>query len=73
MNRRWASEHEQQLLELRAIGFTWRAIAKKGGRSEASVVTRVAIMKARTGREKQNDADFRAASLSPLAGGSGLS
>lgn len=65
MNRRWTSEHEQQLLELRATGLTWRAIAKKVGRSEASVVTHVAIMKARTDREKQNDADFRT-SLSPL-------
>ena len=66
MNRRWTSEHEQQLLELRATGLTWRAIAKKVGRSEASVVTRVAIMKARSGREAQNEADFRAASLSPM-------
>ncbi len=65
MNRRWTIEHEQQLLELRATGLTWRAIAKKVGRSEASVVTRVAIMKARVGREEQN-ADFGAASLSPL-------
>jgi hypothetical protein len=54
MNRRWTIEHEQQLLELRATGLTWRAIAKKVGRSEASVVTRVAIMKARSGREEQN-------------------
>jgi hypothetical protein len=61
MNRRWTIEHEQQLLELRATGLTWRAIAKKVGRSEASVVTRVAIMKARIDREEQN-ADFRAAS-----------
>jgi hypothetical protein len=66
MNRRWTSEHEQQLLELRATGLTWRAIAKKVGRSEASVVTRVAIMKARIDREKQDDADFRASTLSPL-------
>jgi len=66
MNRRWTSEHERELLELRATGLTWRAIAKKVGRSEASVVTRVAIMKARIDREEQNDADFRAASLSPL-------
>jgi DNA-binding NarL/FixJ family response regulator len=72
MNRRWTSEHERQLLELRATGLTWRAIAKKVGRSEASVVTRVTIMKARIDRETQNEADFRAASLSPLAGGSGL-
>ena len=72
MNRRWTNEHERQLLELRATGLTWRAIAKKVGRSEATVVTRVAIMKARIDREQQNDADFRAASLSPLAGGSGL-
>jgi hypothetical protein len=66
MNRRWTSEHEQQLLELRATGLTWRAVAKKVGRSEASVVTRVAIMKARIDREKQDDADFRASTLSPL-------
>jgi hypothetical protein len=66
MNRRWTNEHERQLLELRATGLTWRAIAKKVGRSEASVVTRVTIMKARTDREKRDDADFRAASLSPL-------
>lgn len=72
MNRRWTNEDERQLLELRATGLTWRAIAKKVGRSEASVVTRVAIMKARIDREQQDDADFRAASLSPLAGGSGL-
>ena len=72
MNRRWTNEHERQLLELRATGLTWRAIAKKVGRSEASVVTRVAIMKARIDREQQNDADFRAVSLRPLAGGSGL-
>jgi hypothetical protein len=66
MNQRWTSEHERQLLELRATGLTWRAIAKKVGRSEASVVTRVAIMKARIDREKQNDEDFRASTLSPL-------
>jgi hypothetical protein len=66
MNRRWTSEHEQQLLELRATGLTWRAIAKKVGRSEASVVTRVAIMKARIDREKQDDQDFRSSTLSPL-------
>jgi DNA-binding NarL/FixJ family response regulator len=65
MNRRWTSEHERELLELRATGLTWRAIAKKVGRSEASVVTRVAIMKARVDREQQ-DEDLRAASLSPL-------
>ena len=63
MNRRWTNEHERQLLELRATGLTWRAIAKKVGRSEASVVTRVAIMKARIDREKQNDEDFRASTL----------
>ena len=66
MNRRWTNEHERELLELRATGLTWRAIAKKVGRSEASVVTRVAIMKARSGREAQNETDFRAASSSPL-------
>jgi hypothetical protein len=66
MNRRWTNEHERELLELRATGLTWRAIAKKVGRSEASVVTRVAIMKARIDRETKDDADFRAASLSPL-------
>jgi DNA-binding NarL/FixJ family response regulator len=66
MNRRWTNEHERQLLELRATGLTWRAIAKKVGRSEASVVTRVAIMKARNDRERQDDADFRASTLSPL-------
>ena len=65
MNRRWTSEHERELLELRATGLTWRAIAKKVGRSEASVVTRVAIMKARVDREQQ-DEELRAASLSPL-------
>jgi len=48
MNRRWTTEHERQLLELRATGLTWRAIAKKVGRSEASVVTRVGIMKTRS-------------------------
>jgi len=53
MNRRWTNEHERQLLELRATGLTWRAIAKKVGRSEASVMTRLAIMKARVDREKQ--------------------
>jgi len=66
MNRRWTNEHERQLLELRATGLTWRAIAKVVGRSEASVVTRVAIMKARNDREKQDDADFRASTLSPF-------
>ncbi len=53
MNRRWTNEHERQPLELRATGLTWRAIAKKVGRSEASVMTRLAIMKARVVREKQ--------------------
>jgi hypothetical protein len=66
MNRRWTNEHERQLLELRATGLTWRAIAKKVGRSEASVVTRVAIMKARIDRERQDDTDFRASTLSAL-------
>lgn len=66
MNRRWTNEHERELLELRATGLTWRAIAKKVGRSEASVVTRVAIMKSRIEQEKRNDEDFRAAPLSPL-------
>lgn len=66
MNRRWTSEHEQQLLQLRATGLTWRAIAKKVGRSEASVMTRIAIMKARV--EKPNDQS----PFEPLAGGPGL-
>ena len=64
----WTIDGPDQAIGLRATGLTWRAIAKKVGRSEASVVTRVAIMKARIDREEQNDADFRAASLSPLAG-----
>ena len=56
MNRRWTQEDEQRLLELRATGLTWRAIAKQVGRSEASVVTRVVIMKARIDREAQGAA-----------------
>ena len=54
MNRRWTQEDERRLLELRATGLTWRAIAKQVGRSEASVVTRVVIMKARIDRERQD-------------------
>jgi DNA-binding NarL/FixJ family response regulator len=59
MNRRWTHEHEQRLLELRATGLTWRAIAKQVGRSEASVVTRVVIMKARIDRATEGDANLR--------------
>ena len=56
MYQRWTSEDERQLLELRATGLTWRAIAKKIGRTEASVVTRVGIMKARSEREREGAA-----------------
>jgi hypothetical protein len=62
MNRRWTSEDEHRLLELRATGLTWRAIAKQVGRSEASVVTRVVIMKARMDRETQSQANFSVSS-----------
>ncbi len=60
MNRRWTQEDERRLLELRATGLTWRAIAKQIGRSEASVVTRVVVMKARTNRETQRDRNLQA-------------
>lgn len=40
-NRRpWTSEDEERILTLRASGMTWRVVAYKLGRSEASVLGR---------------------------------
>jgi DNA-binding NarL/FixJ family response regulator len=39
-NRAWTLQDEQLLIELRAEGLTWRAIAARLERSEASVAGR---------------------------------
>ena len=44
-NRIWTKADLREMLRLRATGLTWHDVAKKIGRTEAAVVTRVYIIR----------------------------
>jgi hypothetical protein len=45
MYQNWTKAKVREMLKWRTTGLTWRAVAKKIGRSEAAVVGQVGIMK----------------------------
>jgi hypothetical protein len=45
--RRWKDEDERLLVELRAAGKTWLVVSKQLGRTEAAVIGRSQVIKAR--------------------------
>ena len=51
--RGWTPEEEQQLLDLRASGLSVAVVAKKIGRTEAAVISRLGILKARQATTKE--------------------
>jgi hypothetical protein len=56
MNKRWAEEHDQQLLELRANGQSLISISAALERTEGAIVSRLNVLK---GRLKQAEARRR--------------
>jgi DNA-binding NarL/FixJ family response regulator len=50
--RPWTPEDEEKLLELRASGLTWRTIAQRLLRSEASVLGRAAKLKSEVDKKE---------------------
>lgn len=51
--RGWTPEEERQLLELRAFGLPLSVVARMIGRTEAAVVGRLGLLKARQAAKKE--------------------
>jgi transcriptional regulator len=49
----WTPDEEARMLKLRASGLKWLTIAKTLGRSEGSIIGRLATIKARTESEEE--------------------
>ena len=47
VDKPWTVDDERLMLELRASGLTWRAVAQKLGRTEAATISRAGLLKSR--------------------------
>jgi hypothetical protein len=47
IDKPWTVDDERLMLELRASGLTWRAVAQKLARTEAATISRAGLLKAR--------------------------
>jgi hypothetical protein len=53
VDKPWTADDERLMLELRASGLTWRAVAQKLGKTEAATISRAGVLKARELRAKR--------------------